>query len=351
MSRTREASTPPAPRPALDEADHADGPDSTDTTDGTDGTDAERREFVVDLEGHGQRLDRLLALAAPEFSRSYLQTLVAAGRAQVDGSACTHNARRLRSGQRVQVTLVPTAESRAFTPQPMELAIVFEDAHLLVLDKPAGLVVHPAAGNWSGTLLNGLLAHHADAARLARAGIVHRLDKDTSGLMVVGKTQEAVTALSRDIAARTVKREYLAIAWGEVQAAAQCIDAPIGRDPVQRTRMAVVAGARAAQTTVERVTVRDGFSALRCRLHTGRTHQIRVHLSHAGYPIVGDRVYNRTHGRFGGEGSIAERQMLHAFRLAFDNPAGDRIDLSAPLPGDMEAVLAQARLSKPDTDD
>ena len=149
-------------------------------------TEAERRHVVVDAAGHGQRLDKLLALAAAEFSRNHLQGLVAAGHVRVDGQVCTHNARKLRSGQSVDVTLVPTAESLAFRPQAMALNILFEDDHLLVIDKPAGLVVHPAAGNWSGTLLNGLLAHHAGAARLPRAGIVHRLDKDTSGVMVVG---------------------------------------------------------------------------------------------------------------------------------------------------------------------
>lgn len=274
----------------------------------------ELRRLVVDAAGHGQRLDKLLALAAAEFSRNHLQGLVEAGHVRVDGHVCTHNARRLRAGQAVDVTLVPTAESQAFRPQTMALDIVFEDDHLLVLDKPAGLVVHPAAGHWSGTLLNGLLAHHAGAARLPRAGIVHRLDKDTSGLMVVGKTLEAVTALVRDIAARVVQRQYLAIAWGEVAAAQQRIDAPIGRDPAQRTRMAIVADGRPAQTDVERVAVHGGFSALRCRLHTGRTHQIRVHLASRRHPLVADVLY-------GGRPALGlQRQALHATRLAFEHP-------------------------------
>ncbi|HNT39173.1 MAG TPA: RluA family pseudouridine synthase [Rubrivivax sp.] len=310
MSRNRMVREPVAPERPIEDLEAE--------SDADPGGDAERREFVVDIAGHGQRLDRLLAQATPEFSRSHLQTLVAGGHVRVDGSVCTHNARRLRGGQTVQFTLVPTAESRAFTPQPMVLDIVFEDAHLLVIDKPAGLVVHPAAGHWSGTLLNGLLAHHAGAARLARAGIVHRLDKDTSGLMVVGKTPEAVTALARDIAARTVRREYLAIAWGEVQAGTHCIDAPIGRDPVQRTRMTVAAGGRSAQTMVERVAVRDGVSALRCRLHTGRTHQIRVHLGSRGHPLVADALY-------GGRPALGlQRQALHAAVLAFEHPVERR---------------------------
>lgn len=287
----------------------ADDPDAE-----PDAAEAERRHVVVDAAGHGLRLDKLLALAATEFSRNHLQGLVEAGHVSVDGQVCTHNARKLRSGQAVDVTLVPTAESLAFRAQAMDLHILFEDEHVLVIDKPAGLVVHPAAGNWSGTLLNGLLAHHGGAARLPRAGIVHRLDKDTSGVMVVGKSLEAVTALVRDIAARVVQRQYLAIAWGEVDEAQQRIDAPIGRDPVQRTRMAVVAGGRAAQTDVERVAVRDGFSALRCRLHTGRTHQIRVHLAWRRHPLVGDALY-------GGRPALGlTRQALHAVRLAFAHP-------------------------------
>lgn len=276
--------------------------------------EVETRRDRVGASDHGQRLDRRLAAMAPEFSRSHLQTLVEGGHVRVDGALCTHNARKLRAGQLLEVELVPTAESQAFRPEPMALSILHEDEHVLVIDKPAGLVVHPAAGHWSGTLLNGLLVHHAGAARLPRAGIVHRLDKDTSGVMVVAKTLEAVTALVRDIAAREVQRVYLAIAWGELAVPAQRIDAPIGRDPVHRTRMAVVSQGRPAQTDVERLAVHAGFSALRCRLHTGRTHQIRVHLASRGHPLVADALY-------GGRPALGlQRQALHASRLAFAHP-------------------------------
>ncbi|MBC7941928.1 MAG: RluA family pseudouridine synthase, partial [Chitinophagaceae bacterium] len=171
----------------------------------------EVRETQVGTALHGQRLDKVLVSLAPEFSRSHLQNLLARGHVQVDRQPATTASRRVRAGQSLRLELVPTDESRAFTPQPMALVVLFEDEHLLVLNKPAGLVVHPAPGNWSGTLLNGLLAHHAAAASLPRAGIVHRLDKDTSGVMMVGKTLPAVTALVRDIAARTVQRHYLAL--------------------------------------------------------------------------------------------------------------------------------------------
>jgi 23S rRNA pseudouridine1911/1915/1917 synthase len=245
-------------------------------------TQAEQRAFDVGAAQHGERLDKLLVAHAGEFSRSHLQGLIERGLVRIDGVVARTASRRLKAGQSVAAVLQPTDECLAFTPEPMALAIVFEDEHLIVVDKPAGLVVHPAPGNWRGTLLNGLLAHHRGAAQLPRAGVVHRLDKDTSGLMVVAKTLEAMTALTRAIAARDVQREYLALAHGVVPAGPFSIEAPIGRDPVSRVRMAVVGSGKAARTDVTRVAADAKFSALRCRLHSGRTHQIRVHLASRG---------------------------------------------------------------------
>jgi 23S rRNA pseudouridine1911/1915/1917 synthase len=302
---------------------------AVDTPEAPEALEHEVRDHVASAAEHGVRLDKTLVLMAPEFSRSHLQGLVADGLVQVDGCTEHSSSRRLRAGCRVRVELRPTAESLAFRPEAMALPIVHEDDQVLVIDKPAGLVVHPASGNWSGTLLNGLLAHHAAAASLPRAGIVHRLDKDTSGLMVVGKTLEAVTVLVRAIAAREVRRVYVALAHGELAGGERWIDAPIGRDPGSRLRMAVIAAGRPAQTAVQPLATRAGCTALRCRLHTGRTHQIRVHLASIGHPLVGDALYG------GRELFGLRRQALHAVSLGFEHPASRRrLEFRAPPPPD-----------------
>ncbi|HWP18757.1 MAG TPA: RluA family pseudouridine synthase [Burkholderiaceae bacterium] len=301
--------------------------------------EAELREAAVQAADHGMRLDKWLVGLAPEFSRSYLQQLIEQGLVRVAGHVVTTASRKLQAGQEVSVELRPTPQSQAFRPEPLPLAVVHEDEHVLVIDKPAGLVVHPAAGHWSGTVLNAVLAHHGGAAALPRAGIVHRLDKDTSGLMVIGKTLEAVTALVRSIAAREVRREYLALACGQVRDARRLatIEAPIGRDPQSRVRMAVVPGGKPARTDVEVLAVGEGVTAVRCRLHTGRTHQIRVHLAHLGFPLVGDSLYGGRplHGML--------RQALHAARLGFSHPAsGDAMEFTAPPPQDLRAAWIEA---------
>jgi 23S rRNA pseudouridine1911/1915/1917 synthase len=293
----------------------------------------EMRRFTVSVDGHGQRLDKLLVAYAVEFSRSHLQGLIERRCVRVDGVVAGVASRRLRAGQEVGVELQPTDESRAFTPEAMALAIRFEDEQLLVLAKPAGLVVHPAPGHWRGTLLNGLLAHHRGARQLPRAGIVHRLDKDTSGLMVVAKTLPAMTALVRAMAAREVKREYLALVHGEVPAVPFSIEAAIGRDPVSRVRMAVVAAGKAARTDVARLACRNAVSAVRCTLHSGRTHQIRVHLAWRGHPLLADALY-------GGAPALGlQRQALHATRLGLRHPlTAQALAFDEPLPDDLQAA-------------
>ena len=302
----------------------------------------ERRQARLDASSHGLRVDKALVALAPEFSRSHLQRLLDDGHVRLDGLRVDAASRKVRAGQLLEVDLVPTDESRAFRPQAMALDIVHEDEHLLVIDKPAGLVVHPAPGHWQGTLLNGLLAHHAAAASLPRAGIVHRLDKDTSGLILVGKSLPAVTALVRAIAAREVHRRYVALAWGRAPAPQFTVDTPIGRDPRSRVRMAVVgesAGGRAARTDFEVLVAKDGLVGLRCTLHTGRTHQIRVHLASRGLPLVADALY-------GGRPALGlQRQALHAVSLNLAHPVhGQWLAFERPPPADLAAawvVLAQ----------
>ncbi len=302
--------------------------------------DVETRTGKVPAAAHGKRLDQFVVSLAPEFSRSYVQGLIEGGHVSVDQRPASVSSKKVALGQVVSVELVPTPESRAFRAEPLDLHIVFEDEHLLVLNKAAGMVVHPAAGNWSGTVLNGLLAHHAGAASLARAGIVHRLDKDTSGLMVVGKSLQAVTALSRAIAARDVHRQYLAICHGKLSKAALTVDAPVGRDPVSRVRMAVVPSGKPAQTDVTRLAVAeaDGVwaSGVRCVLHTGRTHQIRVHMASIGHPLLGDDIYG------GRVAAGMNRQALHAARLAFVHPVTSQpMEFTAAPPEDFCSAWRQ----------
>lgn len=306
--------------------------------------EAEVREARVGYEAQGQRLDKFVVGLAPEFSRSHLQGLIERGLVTVQGQVQATASRKVLAGQWVRVELQPTEESQAFRAEAMVLDIVYEDPHLMVVNKPVGVVVHPAPGNWSGTLMNGLLAHHAQAAQLPRAGIVHRLDKDTSGLMVVGKTLEATAALSRMIAERQVHREYLALCHGRL-AEPLHIDAPMRRDPASRVKMAVLTGGKPAQTDVyplAHTAAAPWVSAVHCVLHTGRTHQIRVHLAFKGYALLADALY-------GGAPALGlARQALHAAKLSFEHPmTSEPLVLHAPLPGDLAQAWALAGFPVP----
>ena len=305
----------------------------------------EVRHALVPSTLHGQRLDRVFAQLVPEFSRSYLQQLIEQGDALVDGRVTTKVSVKVRLGHQLQITLRATPQSQAFVPEAMPIVVVYEDEHLRVIHKPAGLVVHPAPGNWGGTLLNGLLALDPKACEVPRAGIVHRLDKDTSGLMVVARTRPAMDALVAQIAARDVHRQYLALAhkaWsGPVQ---KHVDAAIGRDPSNRLRMAVVdlthQSGKTAATTLDMLAQGERCCLVRCTLHTGRTHQIRVHMAHIGHALIGDGVYGGA--PLGG----MVRQALHAWRLAFVHPiTGANIDLQTDWPQDMAAALQPLGLS------
>lgn len=284
---------------------------------------------------HGQRLDRVFAQLVPEFSRSYLQQLIEQGDAWIDGHVTTKVSAKVRLGHRLQITLRATPQSQAFVPEAMPIEVVYEDAHLRVVQKPAGLVVHPAPGNWRGTLLNGLLALDPLASLVPRAGIVHRLDKDTSGLMLVARTRPAMDALVALIAAREVHRYYLAMGHKNWVGASPCtVQAPIGRDPAHRLRMAVVdlahQSGKTAATTLDLLAQGDRACLVQCTLHTGRTHQIRVHMAHKGHPLLADTVYGGS--PWGG----MTRQALHAWRLVFVHPiTGQHMDLKSALPADM----------------
>jgi len=288
------------------------------------------------------RLDQTLAKLLPEHSRSRLKTWIDAGRVTIGGAAWDPK-RRVAGGERIDVAMPVEASDDTAAAEDIALDIVFEDASIIVIDKPPGLVVHPGNGNRDGTLQNALLHHHSALAALPRAGIVHRLDKDTSGLLVVAKTDVAHTNLVRQLAARTVAREYIAVARGDV-ARATIVDAPIGRHPVQRTSMAIVAKGKPARTHVHIVERFGVATLLRCTLETGRTHQIRVHVAAIGHPLVGDRAYGP--GRAAGVPDFP-RQALHAARLGLDHPVtGGPVTWQVPPPEDLAALIDTLRTNR-----
>jgi 23S rRNA pseudouridine1911/1915/1917 synthase len=293
-------------------------------------------KLTIPVEMAGLRLDQALARLLPQESRSRLARLIGEGHVRVDGRTVS-GSQKMKSGEAVEVALVPREIEGAYRAEEIALAIVHEDDDVLVIDKPAGLVVHPGSGNWAGTMLNALLHHVPAAGNLPRAGIVHRLDKDTSGLLVVAKSEPAQIALVRQLQARTMKRTYVALARGMIAGPGK-VDSPIGRHPVHRTRMAIVPDGKPAITHY-RVRERfPGHTLLECRLETGRTHQIRVHLASIGHPLEGDAVYAGRGPR------IFPRQALHAWKLAFRHPRNaEEVGFESPLPADLQALLAGLR--------
>lgn len=305
---------------------------------------AEVRAYQVASVSHGMRVDKVLVELVPEFSRSYLQQLLAQGHVTVNGCVAYKPAQKVQVLDQLQITLQPTLQSQAFRPEAISISVVYEDEHLLVINKSAGMVVHPAPGNWSGTLLNALLGRSPLAHLVPRAGIVHRLDKDTSGLMVVAKDRATMDALVKMMAQRCISRQYVALANKAWRGPAnRSVDEAIGRDPRQRLRMAVVnlashAG-KEAYTDIYCLDSVADYCWVRCTLHTGRTHQIRVHMAYLGHPLVADKLY-------GGAGlDTIDRQALHAYRLAFEHPVMHKpLEFYAPLPQDMAKSLQYLNL-------
>jgi 23S rRNA pseudouridine1911/1915/1917 synthase len=308
--------------------------------------------ITVTEESDGTRLDRFLASSLASHSRSRVQRLIESGAVRVNGRPAKAN-QPVKTGSRIEVDVQEAVET-AVEPEALDLRIVYQDRDIVVVDKPAGMVVHPAAGHASGTLVNALLHHVKDLSGIGgekRPGIVHRLDRGTSGLMVIAKHDAAHDALARQFRDREVEKEYVALVWGEVMAGRR-IDAPIGRDPNDRKKMS--ARARRSREAVTRIVRVEPFGRALSLAHvailTGRTHQIRVHLSAIGHPVVGDAVYRGVHRRVPADlRSVArlQRPFLHAARLSFTHPLdARRLTFESPLPDDLQAVLDELRASK-----
>jgi 23S rRNA pseudouridine1911/1915/1917 synthase len=302
----------------------------------------DRHVHTVRGDEAGARLDRLLGDLDAVVSRSAAQRLLEGGHVRVNGQIAQKN-HIVRAGERIEV-FVPPAEPSDLTPEHIPLDIRYEDEHLIILSKPAGLVVHPARGHYTGTLVHALLGHSVELGSLAgedRPGIVHRLDKDTSGLMMVAKTDRAQAVLSEALKIRSVERRYATLVHGYIAPDTGLIDAPLGRNPKDRMRMAVSDHESAKQSvTTFRVLERfmagvydDGYTLVECKLYTGRTHQIRVHMGYIHHPVVGDPLYGRNHPK---ADLGLDRQFLHAYRLSLEHPiTGEKLDFVDPLPADL----------------
>lgn len=325
---------------------------------GTRDKDKRRYVFLVGEEDGGERIDAFLSGQIPELSRSRIQKSIRAGELAVEGSTVTKPSRKVHEGERVELSFSPPRPVD-LQPEDIPLDIVYEDDELVVIDKPAGMVVHPSPGHERGTLVNALLAHCRDLSGIGgflRPGIVHRLDAGTSGLLVAAKSDRVHIALSRMLMERRVERIYYAVVWGEVKGETGTISLPVGRSPRDRKKMAVLPeGGREAFTTYYLLDTYGPFQYIRLKLGTGRTHQIRVHLSHTGNPVLGDPVYGGRRIRKGslskGEIELAartlsliDRQALHAGELSFVHPlTGMRVRFEAPPPLDMQSVLGVIR--------
>jgi len=304
--------------------------------------------LAVPIACAGLRLDQALVRLLPEYSRNRLQEWMRSGHITLDGASATAKT-RVWGGETVIVMPQALPSDSRHIAEEIPLEVVYEDDAILVIDKPAGLVVHPGSGNWSGTLLNALLRHAPALAGVPRAGIVHRLDKQTSGLLVIAKTIAAQVDLVRQLQARSVTREYVALVQGAVSREG-VVDAPIGRHPVQRTRMAIVAGGKPAKTLFFPIEHGKNWSRLRCRLETGRTHQIRVHLHSIGHPLIGDPVYrsSRQAVKLPEAALTFPRQALHAARLGLLHPgSGEKLECESPLPADMSGLVASLKNADP----
>jgi 23S rRNA pseudouridine1911/1915/1917 synthase len=307
--------------------------------------DGKSIEYVVPQEEHGLRLDSFLAARRDlDLSRSQIQKLIATGAVLVNHQVLNKSGYRIKEGDNIHL-IVPEPEGDKLQPEDIPVKIVFADDHLLVVDKPAGMVVHPAPGHGAGTLVNALLYHHEQLAEVGenfRPGIVHRLDKDTSGLLIVAKSKIAYHRLVQQLKLRQVERIYLALVKGELSHETGLIVAPIGRHPVQRKKMAVTAGGKEART---RFIVRErfsGYTLLEVKLETGRTHQIRVHLAYIGYPVVGDPQYGKGKNQLG-----LKRQALHAAKLCFYHPlTGHELYFTSPLPEDFQSAIRRIQVDK-----
>ncbi|MGD9810272.1 MAG: RluA family pseudouridine synthase [Sphingobium sp.] len=306
---------------------------------------------VVDPGSAGARLDKALAGLVPSLSRERLKALILEGQVSGGGIPVRDPARKVEPGQRFTLHIPEAAPAEALA-QDIPLSITYEDAHLIVVDKPAGLVVHPAAGNLDGTLVNALLHHCGGSLSgiggVARPGIVHRIDKDTSGLLVVAKSDAAHEGLARQFKDHSISRRYLAIVAGVPRPASGTVDTWIGRSDHDRKKMAVQREGRGKHAVTHYRTV-EPFNAaalVECRLETGRTHQVRVHMAHIGHPLIGDPVYGgRTKQKLGGDKHKLRRQALHAAALGFIHPVtGEKLDFESALPADMQELLSQLRV-------